>query len=77
MENKGVVIMRHNNFARSDMDTSLSINEGNTQNSFKSSDEKKALKRAKEAKRAFRESKGYEVDSFWSRCFKLLFKKKK
>lgn len=69
--------MRLNNFARSDMDTTLAINEGNAPSSLKSSDEKKALKRAKEARRAFRESKGYEVDSFWSRCFKLLFKEKK
>lgn len=68
--------MQPTNFARSDMDTTLAINEGNTQTSLKSSDEKKALKRAKEARRAFRESKGYEVDSFWSRCFKSLFKKK-
>jgi len=69
--------MQLNNFARSDMDTTLAINEGNTQTFLKSSDEKKALKRAKEARHTFRESKGYEVDSFWSRCLKLLFKKKK
>ena len=30
-------------------------------------DEKKALKRAKEAERAFRTAKGYEPDTFWRR----------
>lgn len=30
-------------------------------------DEKKALKRAKEAERAFRASKGYVPDTFWNR----------
>lgn len=33
-------------------------------------DERAALKRAEEAERAFRASKGYEPDTFWSRLKK-------
>ena len=38
-------------------------------------DEKAALKRAEEAERAFRASKGYEPDTFWNRL-KRRFRKK-
>lgn len=38
-------------------------------------DEKAALKRAEEAERAFRASKGYERDTFWNRL-KRRFRKK-
>jgi len=62
-------------FARIKMNTELSVKEENALSSFRSRDEKKALKRAEEAKLAFRKSKGYEVDTFWSRLGKL-FKKK-
>lgn len=62
-------------FARIKMNTELLIKEENALSSFRSRDEKKALKRAKEAKLAFRKAKGYEVDTFWSRLGKL-FKKK-
>ena len=37
-------------------------------------EEKAALKRAKEAERAFRASKGYEPDTFWYRLKKKLRK---
>lgn len=38
-------------------------------------DEKKALKQAEEAERAFRASKGYEPDTFWYRLKKKFLKK--
>ena len=37
-------------------------------------DEKPALKRAEEAERAFRASKGYEPDTFWYRLKRKLRK---
>lgn len=57
------------------MNTELSVKKENALSSFGSRDEKRALKRAKEAKLAFRKSKGYEGDTFWSR-FGNLFNKK-
>ncbi len=69
--------MQPNSFIRSDMDTKLAKTEANTPSSFRSNGEKKALKRAKEARRAFRESKGYDVDTFWTRCFKSIFQNKR
>jgi pantothenate kinase-related protein Tda10 len=62
-------------FARIKMNTELAAKEANNVSSFRSRDEKKALKRAKEAEREFRKSKGLEVDTFWSKLSKL-FKKK-
>jgi len=38
-------------------------------------DERKALKQAEEAERAFRTSKGYEPDTFWYRLKKKFIKK--
>lgn len=68
--------MLPNNFSRSSMDSTLSINEGNTSSSFKGSSEKKALKRAKKARLAFRKSKGYDDDSSFKKWLKSLFRKK-
>ena len=38
-------------------------------------DERKAKKQAEEAERAFRKSKGYEADNFWTRLKKKFFRK--
>ena len=62
--------------ARIKMNAELAAKEANDVSPFRSRDEKKALKRAKEAEREFRRSKGLEPDTFWSRLGKL-FKKNK
>lgn len=61
-------------FSQIRMNNERLVKDTKTPPSFVSRDEKKALKRAKEAELAFRKSKGYEIDTFASRL-KKLFKK--
>lgn len=69
--------MDYNNNARINMDVTLASTEANTPSSFMTSDERTALKRAKKAEYTFRKLKGYDIDTFWIRCFKSFFRKKK
>ena len=59
----------HSSRIQSAMNADLVANEPGC---TRSRDEKAALRRAKEAERAFRASKGYAPDTFWARLKKRL-----
>lgn len=61
--------MFYDMFARVKMNIDLAEKESHT---FASKGERRALRQAKEAERAFRESKGYAPDTLWARLKKRL-----
>lgn len=61
--------MFYDMFARVNLNINLAEKEAHT---FASKGERQALRRAKEAERAFRASKGYAPDTFWARLKKRL-----